>query len=95
MDRRDGGVEVTAVVMDSLWTTKDVAAFLNVNERTVERLAIPRIRIPTGAQKSLVRFDPSDVRRLKDEWTKTVPIRPARPKANPKQRARAKRRKAT
>lgn len=77
---------------EGLWTTKDVAAFLNVNERTVERLAIPRVRIPTGGTKALVRFDPVDVRRLKAEWTKVVPLRPAKPKANPKQRARAKRR---
>lgn len=78
---------------ENLWTTKDVAAFLNVNERTVERLSIPRIRIPTGERKSLVRFDPADVRRLKEEWTKVVPGRPSPRKPTKRQRELAKKRK--
>lgn len=73
---------------ETLWTTRDVAAFLNVHERTVERLSIPRIRIPTGERKSLVRFDPADVRRLKESWTKQVPGRPAPRKPTAKQRQR-------
>lgn len=78
---------------EPLWTTKEVATFLHVHERTVERLALPRVRIPTGEQKCIVRFDPADVRRLKAEWTKAAPIVAQTRKPGPRQRAKAKRRK--
>jgi hypothetical protein len=50
---------------EPLWTKKDVAKFLAVNVRTVERMAIPRVPLPGTGRKPIVRYDPAQVR---DWW---------------------------
>lgn len=47
---------------ERLWTKADVAEYLGVNKRTVERLAIPRIPIPVTGKRPIVRYDPVQVK---------------------------------
>jgi hypothetical protein len=44
-----------------LWTKRDVADYLGVNVRTVERLSIPRVPITVTGRRPIVRFDPKQV----------------------------------
>jgi len=54
--------------MEKRWTKRDVAAFLNCNERTVDRLRIPRVPIEVEpGKKPMVRYDPDEVR----DWWET------------------------
>lgn len=46
---------------DRLWTKRDVAAYLGVNVRSVERLNIPRVPITVTGKRPVVRFDPVQV----------------------------------
>lgn len=53
------------MVSEGLWTKKDVAAFLKVDVRTVERLGLPRVPIEVApGKRPMVRYDPAEVR----EW---------------------------
>lgn len=61
---------------ESLWTKHDVAAFLGVTVRTVESMAIPRVRMPATGRKPIVRFDPDEVR----AWVESFRTRPKRAK---------------
>lgn len=47
---------------DRLWSKTEVARFLGVSYRTVERMVIPRLRIPGAGSRPLVRYDPLQVR---------------------------------
>lgn len=47
---------------ESLWTKRQVAEYLNINVRSVERLRIPRVAMPMTGKRPVVRFDPVDVR---------------------------------
>lgn len=48
---------------DRLWTKADVARFLGVSYRTLERMPVPHLRIPgTTGRPTLVRYDPLQVR---------------------------------
>lgn len=47
---------------EPLWRKKDVAAYLGVNVRTVERMPIPRVAMPVTGRRPIVRFDPVQVR---------------------------------
>lgn len=59
---------------DKLWSKRDVAEYLAVDVRTVERLAIPRVTITgTGRQRPMVRYYPDQVK----AW---VDARASRPK---------------
>jgi len=54
---------------DRLWTKRDVADYLGVNVRTVERMPIPRIPIlVTPGRRPIVRYDPEQVRVWVDRW---------------------------
>lgn len=46
---------------ETLWTKKDVAKYLGLNVRTVERLAIPRVPITITGKRPVVRYDPEQV----------------------------------
>lgn len=58
---------------DKLWCKRDVATYLNVNVRTVERLAIPRVTITGTGSRPMVRYYPDQVK----AW---VDARATRPK---------------
>ena len=62
---------------EKLWTKRDVAALLNVDVRTVEGMAIPRVRLPATGKKPIVRFDPVQVR----AWIEAQKTRPRRASA--------------
>ena len=49
---------------EPLWTKRDVAEYLGLNVRTVERLRIPRVSMQITGKRPVVRFDPAQVR----EW---------------------------
>jgi hypothetical protein len=46
---------------ERLWTKREVADYLGVNVRTVERLRIPRVSIQVTGKRPVVRFDPQQV----------------------------------
>ena len=60
----DATADDTNVLSDeSLWTKRDIARYLQVDVRTVERMAIPRIPIVlVDGQRPIVRYDPVQVR---------------------------------
>lgn len=48
---------------ESLWSKRELAEFLGVSVRAVERMAIPRVALRTiGSKKPIVRYDPEQVR---------------------------------
>lgn len=50
---------------ERLWSKKEVAEFLgNVSTRTVERLDIPRVNLPSarGKKRPIVLYDPAEVK---------------------------------
>jgi hypothetical protein len=47
---------------ERLWTKRDVAAYLGINVRSVERMPIPRIPIMITGKRPVVRFDPAQVK---------------------------------
>ena len=47
---------------ERLWSKRDVAAYLGLNVRTVERLPIPRVPILVTGKRPVVRYDPVQVR---------------------------------
>lgn len=47
---------------ERLWTKRDVAAYLGLNVRSVERLPIPRVPILVTGRRPVVRYDPAQVR---------------------------------
>jgi hypothetical protein len=47
---------------EKLWTKRDVAEYLGVNVRTVERMPIPRIPILITGKRPIVRYDPIQVK---------------------------------
>lgn len=47
---------------DNLWTKRDVARYLGLNVRTIERLAIPRVPIMVTGKRPVVRYDPVQVK---------------------------------
>lgn len=49
-----------------LWTKREVAAYLGVGVRTVERLRIPRVAMPARGSKPIVRYDPAEVKAFVD-----------------------------
>lgn len=49
---------------ERLWTKRDVAEYLGVNVRTVERMAIPRVSMRITGRRPVVRYDPAQVK----EW---------------------------
>lgn len=55
-----------------LWTKHDVAAFLNVDVRSVERMPIPRVHLPGSGRRPIVRFDPEQVK----AWIESKRTRP-------------------
>jgi hypothetical protein len=50
------------VTDEPLWTKRDVAAFLQINVRSVERLRLPRVSLPITGKRPTVRYAPADVR---------------------------------
>lgn len=52
-----------SIVGDGLWTAIECAQFLGICERTLRRMRIPRIAMPSArGRRSLVRYDPAQVR---------------------------------
>lgn len=58
---------------EKLWTKRDVAEYLGLNVRTVERMPIPRIPIVVAGKRPVVRYDPVQVKAWVDKRrTRTV-----------------------
>lgn len=64
--------------IERLWTKADVARYLHVNVRTVERLAIPRVHLPATGRRPIVRFRPEQVR----AWAEAKSTRAVVPRAS-------------
>jgi hypothetical protein len=47
---------------ERLWTKKEVAEYLGVTTRSVERFSIPRVAMPARGKKPIVRYDPAEVK---------------------------------
>lgn len=63
--RKPASAAATANHFENRWKKSDVAAFLGCNERTVDRLRIPRVPIEVEpGKRPMIRFDPAEVR----EW---------------------------
>lgn len=50
------------VESERLWTKRELAEYLGITVRSVERMAVPRITLPGTGRKPIVRFDPAQVR---------------------------------
>jgi hypothetical protein len=61
---------------ERLWTKRDVADYLGVNVRTVERMPIPRIPIMVTGKRPVVRYDPAQVKAWVDK-KRTRKLEPA------------------
>jgi len=57
---------------ESLWTKRELAAYLGVTVRAVERMPIPRVALPGRGKKPIVRYDPAQVR----AWVDAMRSRP-------------------
>jgi hypothetical protein len=55
-----------------LWSKADVAERLGVTVRTVDRMPIPRVSLPSSGRKPIVRFDPDQV----EAWINSKRSRP-------------------
>ena len=59
---------------DQLWTKKDVARYLGVSQRTVDR--IPREKLPrvdvTGGKRPTIRYIPLDARAYAEQSRQTT-----------------------
>lgn len=47
---------------ERLWTKREVAEYLSVTTRSVERLGIPRVAMPARGARPIVRYDPAEVK---------------------------------
>lgn len=47
---------------EPLWTKRELAEYLGVAVRAVERMPIPRVTLPGRGRKPIVRYDPAQVR---------------------------------
>jgi hypothetical protein len=47
---------------EPLWTKRELADYLGVTVRAVERMPIPRVTLPGRGRKPIVRYDPAQVR---------------------------------
>lgn len=47
---------------ERLWTKREVAEYLCVTTRSVERLGIPRVAMPARGARPIVRYDPAEVK---------------------------------
>lgn len=47
---------------ERLWTKKEVAEYLGVTTRSVERLGVPRVAMPARGRRPIVRYDPAEVK---------------------------------
>lgn len=47
---------------ERLWSKRELAEYLGVHVRTVDRMGIPRIPITITGQRPLVRYDPAQVK---------------------------------
>lgn len=47
---------------ERLWTKKEVAEYLGVTTRSVERLGVPRVAMPARGVRPIVRYDPAEVK---------------------------------
>lgn len=47
---------------ESLWTKRELADFLGLTVRAVERMPVPRVELPGRGKKPIVRYDPVQVR---------------------------------
>ncbi len=61
---------------ESLWTKRELAEYLGVTVRAVERMPVPRVTLPGRGKKPIVRYDPAQVR----AW---IDARRSRPLAKP------------
>jgi hypothetical protein len=69
--------DTSAVPPDEcLWTKHDVAAYLRLDARTVERMPIPRIPIMVTGKRPVVRYDPAQVKAWVDK-KRTRKLEPA------------------
>lgn len=53
---------------EQLWTKHDVAKYLNLEVRAVERMPIPRLHLPGTGKKPIVRFDRDQVKAWIEAW---------------------------
>jgi hypothetical protein len=60
---------------DRLWTKRELAAFLGVGVRTLQRMAVPRVQLPTTGRRPIVRYDPEQVK----DWLNTKRTRALHP----------------
>lgn len=58
---------------ERLWTKAEVAEYLGVTTRTVERLRIPRVQLPGTKRRPIVRFRPDQVKAWADLYATRRP----------------------